>query len=170
MARGKGQPSLLTPALLDRVREALPRCLYIEVAADMIGVSRRCFQGWLKLGRQEQKNRDKKTPVRAKADSHADLCCRLLAVVKATLAEAEASSVEHLQDARERHWQAAAWLLERRHPERWSATRGDLAQLAALLKTQQAELDALRQTLAEQGDPADGGDPPAPKRPRKRRA
>jgi hypothetical protein len=42
---------------------------------------------------------------------------------KKALADAEADKFERIRQAGATRWQANAWLLERRHPERWSSQR-----------------------------------------------
>jgi hypothetical protein len=39
--------------------------------------------------------------------------------VEKAMAEAEVAGVNAIVVAAARHWQAAAWMLERKHPERW---------------------------------------------------
>src|SRR5687767_7699095 len=99
-----GRPSKLTPELQGRICDALRRGAYVETAAAMADVSKATLYGWLKLGAREEEG------------PHSEF---LNAVEKAQ-AEAEMRDLDRVDAAAEGGtWQAAAWRLERRSPERW---------------------------------------------------
>ena len=81
---------------------------YIEVACAAAGVSRRTYHDWWKRGHPDGSER-----------RDAD-CRRFRAQAEQALAESEAVSVAVIATAARTSWQAAAWMLERRHPERWA--------------------------------------------------
>lgn len=130
-----GRPHELTAEIVKQVGELLPRTLYVETVADQIGVHRDTVRGWIKRGGKEQRRRERgKTPNPA-----LDLHCQLIGVVKKGLAEQEANYLAGVQLAGEGGvWQAMAWILERRFPDRWAGNRKEMKelreQLTAILK------------------------------------
>jgi hypothetical protein len=73
------------------------------------------------------------------------------------LAEGELRDVALIAQASETNWQAAAWRLERRNPERW---KDDPKR--AFLEEQRAALERIRELTTDEGTQAEaGGDPPA---------
>jgi hypothetical protein len=123
-----GQPTKLTPELIERVAQLLPQTLYLETVGDALGVSRYTWRGWLKRGAKEAARLSKPG---ARPRAREALYLQFFAAYKKGLAEAEADSVERIRQSGATQWQAAAWLLERRYPQRWSANRRELQRLAA---------------------------------------
>ena len=97
------RPTKLTPAVLERIVQAVKAGLTYEVAAQAAGVDRATFYRWKARGEHDQHG-----PYR-------DLCD----VLKKAEAEAEAHMLGIIRDAAPTQWQAAAWFLERRYPERY---------------------------------------------------
>ena len=100
--RVAGRPSKLTPALADDLVILLAAGASSARAARAVGVSERSVTRWLRNGLAAQVKRARAT------------------TPEATDALSEARLVVLISRAALVDWKAAAWLLERRHPERWS--------------------------------------------------
>lgn len=87
----------------DRILAVLRAGGYDETACAAAGVSRNQFYEWLRRGRA--------------GDGIYEV---FLADVERARAEGESRNVMLIAQAAQANWQAAAWLLERRHPERWA--------------------------------------------------
>ena len=101
-----GRPSKLTEERADDLAVLLAARVPVEVAARSVNVSRRTLDRWLRQdGFRERIGR-------ARA-----------ATPESTEATTEARLVVLLLRAAAHDWKAAAWWLERKHPERWATTR-----------------------------------------------
>jgi hypothetical protein len=98
-----GRPTKLTPERADDLIVLLAARVPVEVAARSVNISRRTLDRWL---RQED-FRQRVEQARA-------------AGPQATDALSEARAVVLILRAAQTDWRAAAWWLERRHPERWA--------------------------------------------------
>lgn len=123
-----GRPTTLTPEVQAGFLAALRRCWYVETACHITGIPRSTVYGWLKRGRREQ------------GGPYADF----LGAIKKALAEKEADCLSMIEAHGKRHWQALAWLLERRFPDRWGNVRAELRRLERTIKEQSVQLEALR--------------------------
>ena len=94
--------SKLTPELQEKVVNLLRRGNYVETAAACVGISRDTFYEWMKKGAKGVK-----------------LYGAFAQVVHQALAESEAMDLAIIQRASTTQWQAAAWRLERRFPEKY---------------------------------------------------
>lgn len=121
-----GRPQLLNQEIIKQTAELLPRSLYIETVASQLGITGETFRQWLKAGARERRRRESgKLP-----DEKLDLHCEFSATVKKVTACAEADYLSLIQAAGAQAWQALAWVLERRFPQRWATNRGELRALA----------------------------------------
>lgn len=99
-----GRPEKLTPELQSKIVAFIRAGGYIETAAAAAGISKVTFYEWLKRGAGQAKG------------SYRDFAN---AVEKAA-AESEMADVARINKAaQDGVWQAAAWRLERKYPERW---------------------------------------------------
>jgi rubrerythrin len=99
-----GRPTKLTPDLQRQVCDTLRRGAYLETAAALAGVDRTTLQEWLRRGRREDDG-----PY-----------VEFSRAVQSAQAEAEMRDLDRVDAAAEAGtWQASAWRLERRSPERW---------------------------------------------------
>lgn len=98
-----GRKSRLTSQTSQRILGVLRAGGYDETAAKAAGLSTTQFYEWLRRGRE--------------GDRPYDL---FLEQVEEARAEGESRNVMLIAKAAQSNWQAAAWLLERRHPERWA--------------------------------------------------
>lgn len=99
-----GRPTKLTPEVHEIIVEAVRAGNYIETAALAAGIHRDTFYGWLERAKDEP------------GSIYSDFSDAL----ESAKAEAEKRDLSIIsQAAHDGSWQAAAWKLERKHPQRW---------------------------------------------------
>lgn len=107
-----GRPTKLSPAVTNAICTNLATGASIEASAEAAGVTRVTVYNWLKRGR---------------AEDAPDEFAQFAADVTEAQAVAEVHLVRIMRqaatDGGPGDWRAAAWLLARRHPERWSEKR-----------------------------------------------
>lgn len=106
--RGRGQPTKLTAELQTRIAQLLRAGNYLETAAQACGVAAVTARAWLREGAADV-DAGRKTRYAAFNE----------AVLKAN-AEAEARFALNISAAGVKDWRAAAFMLERKFPKRWS--------------------------------------------------
>ena len=133
------RPTKLTPEVEERIVRAIRAGNYPEVAARHAGVHPSTYYRWMERGALE-------------GDASEDDPYRhLRAEVERALADAEAAEVALIaQAARGGSWAAAAWLLERRYPDRWGR-RARLEQVHEIKQAEEtSELDTEIERLLEE--------------------
>jgi len=98
----------LTDEATDKLLSLLRAGSYVDVACDAAGVARRTFYKWWKQGDP------------AGSDPAFAELREFRARVEQAKADAESRLVAVVASAARENWQAAAWQLERRYPERWA--------------------------------------------------
>lgn len=132
----------LTPEVQERICTLIKVGNTVEVAVDAAGIAESTFYTWMERGTRNGKNYAK---YRAFRDE-----------VHRARAEAEATLVARIAKAAQNgSWSAAAWLLERRAPDRWgSATErnsdGNQQEQTEALQVED-ELAAIRKRKASGG-------------------
>ena len=123
MAKAKlGRPSQLTPKLKKDFLDAIAAGSHYEPACAYVGISYTTFREWMQRGQGEHKTR--------KANQeYADFA----EAVQYAEAKGEISAIAAIRGATKKEWRAASWLLERRHPDRWTTTQKLQVQLEAEL-------------------------------------
>ena len=102
-------PSKLNPKVQKRIYQAIRAGNYKEVACQFAGISGTTLRNWVNKGKEAY----------AKGDDNC-VYYHFLKGLEEAEAEAEVRNVAIVQRAAEKQWQASAWMLERRHPDRWS--------------------------------------------------
>ena len=103
-AKGEGgRPIILTPELQAEIVTYIEGGSYVETAAAGAGISKDTFYAWLKKGKKESKG-----IYRDFSD----------AIIKA-IARSELRDINNIYKAGQTSWQASAWRLERKYPDRW---------------------------------------------------
>ncbi len=102
MAR-RGRRSKLTPEVQETICRYVRQGLTYETAARAAGISESTFYRWRARGEKAQRGKFR----------------QFWEAVKKAEAEAEQRLVERILAASRDSWQAAAWILERRYPDRW---------------------------------------------------
>jgi len=107
----RGRPPLADPQRIERVLDAVSKGMTYRLAAAFAGVSYDTFNRWRRLSMSD--------------DPPPELCdfCDALPAAEGQAAYRFASRID---EASERDWRAAAWMLERRHPDDWSSNRREL--------------------------------------------
>lgn len=95
----------LTPQVEKLICDAIRAGNYQETAAAYAGISKNTFYEWLKKGRRDKTGRS--------------VFAQFVVAVDKALADAEVRDVATIVSASAEQWQAAAWRLERKYPERW---------------------------------------------------
>ncbi len=101
------RPSKLTPERQEIITEALRRGLYRETTARLAGIGVSTLYSWIERG---QADRENDTPS----------CYReLVEAIENAEAVGESELVGMIREAAAKHWVAAAWMLERKMPEKY---------------------------------------------------
>ena len=118
-----GAPTKITPEIIEKLRSALATGCYVETAAGHAEIDRTTFQAWVKRGAKERDHRAKGGRPRKREE----LFYQLSIVIEKAIADAELTSLARINKAgRDGAWQADAWRLERRSPDRWGRRRVDV--------------------------------------------
>lgn len=143
--RGRPRGSdALTPEIHAQIVRWMEAGNYLETAAPLSGVATSTARRWMARGRKQKRGKFRD----------------FLDAVKKAGAAAESRNVLLIQSAARKQWQAAAWYLERMHPDRWarmerreiSGPGGDAIRIQTLKDGAAAVAAALGI-----GDDADGG-------------
>ena len=113
-----GRPTKLTSELQSRIVQAIQAGNYIETAAAYAGISKNTLFDWLRRGAREKERVAGKPRARVRKEEAPYV--EFSDSVEKALAEAEVRDVVNVMKAADGgQWQAAAWRLERKFPERW---------------------------------------------------
>jgi transposase len=148
-----GRPTVLTPALINQVASLLRSGCLIETAAAAVGITRETLYAWLrkaaKLEILRQTEFSAERPFELTGEDA--LLIDFSDTYKKALAIAELQNVATIKRASRKYWQAAAWLLERRYPQRWG--RRIRAEITALddeaTQSEANEFDMKKLTLEQ---------------------
>lgn len=113
----KGRPIKLNEEIKNKIISAIRAGNYMETSAAYAGISKSSLYEWLKRGEREKQRieRNKRFKIRKSEEIFVDFSD----AVEKALAEAEIRDVMRIERAAEVYWQAAAWRLERKFPDRW---------------------------------------------------
>lgn len=140
-----GQPTKLSPAVQEKICDAIRAGNYIETSASYAGVDKQTLYNWLKWGARDGKG----------------AFWEFSKAVERAMADAEVRDVALIGRAASTGvWQASAWRLERRYPLRWG--RRDQCQVDTHVATTKTDPDDAAEKLLQlivQGNP--GGDDPS---------
>ncbi len=104
---GAGRPLKLNEDVITRICSFLRHGEYVETAIALADVPKPTFYLWCKLGNEKPKS----------------IYAKLLDAVQKAQADAERKDLLYISKAASKQWQAAAWRLARRNPNRWADTQ-----------------------------------------------
>jgi hypothetical protein len=117
--QGRGRETALTPKLQKAITGHIADGLPYDTACALVGIDYQTFSLWMRRG----KGTDSQMP-------QTELYMNFMIAVQKAKAQAEAFAVQSVVVAYPDNWKAAAWMLERRHPDKWGKRSADL--MAAL--------------------------------------
>lgn len=112
-----GRPSSLTPERTKRITELISGGNSLEVAAQASGITATTFFNWCARGRRERERLEQNPRLKPKKSE--EIYVEFLEDVERARAEGEARLVLVVTKKAMNDWRAAAWMLERKAPERW---------------------------------------------------
>ena len=99
-----GRPTKLTPEVQDKIVNALRGGNYQETAAQFAGIDEATFYRWMERGASEDEG----------------IYCEFRKAVERAKSQAEVRDIALIDKAAQNgSWQAAAWKLERKFPQKW---------------------------------------------------
>ena len=115
-----GRPTKLTPKLTREVADLVRAGNYLETAAAAVGVSRSTLNKWIRDGRRIRDDLDR-GPRDPKGLTAAEgRVAQFSAAIGKARALSEAEALDRIAEAgRAGSWQADAWRLERKYPDRY---------------------------------------------------
>lgn len=138
------RPTKLNAEIQKRITDTIRAGNYIETAAVFAGISKPALYDWLKRGARERARRAKGEP----ANRAEGKFLRFSNAVEEAQAEAEIRDVFSITNAAKDNWQAAAWRLERKFPDRWGRKKLDIEHSGAV-DTGTGQLALILQQLKE---------------------
>lgn len=116
----------LTDDVQQRLVESLQAGNFITTAARAAGIGERTFYDWMNRGRRELERCD---ATECQPDEREAPFVAFYQTIGETQAAAEETLVTIVRNAAVDTWQAGAWLLERKHPDRYGAQRRVMVQV-----------------------------------------
>jgi hypothetical protein len=129
-----GRPSLLTPEVRSRFVESIKAGAHYDVACEYAGISYKTFRDWMQRGLGTHSSRKSSREYVEFAEE-----------VTRAEAHGEIAAIVAIRAACKEDWRAAAWMLERRHSQRWA--NNQRIELQVMERTTQ-ELNLLFETIA----------------------
>lgn len=109
-----GRPTKLTEEITAEVCKAIRAGAYVETAAAFAGIAKDTLYAWMKRGARDHEGVDEGGIYRDFSDA-----------LSKALADAEMADLLTIRAASQNGaWQASAWRLERRFPQRWRQRQG----------------------------------------------
>lgn len=104
--------------IIEQIADVVRAGNYIDVAAACFGIDKSTLFDWLRRGAREQRRLE--SDPNAKPLESEKIYVKLSNAIKRAVADSERRDLATIEKAAETQWQAAAWRLERRFPERWA--------------------------------------------------
>ena len=109
MTRKIGRPSKLTTETKGKLVNALSAGAHIEIACVYAGITRTTYYEWAAIARNG-------TPENPAPKEYLELA----ETIEQATVQGEITTLASIKKASADDWRAGAWLLERRHPDRWA--------------------------------------------------
>ncbi len=110
-SRGK-----INQELINKIVEYISHGNYISTSCQACGISHRTYDTWIKHGEELAEHIES-------GKNHIEesqlIYLQFFEAIKKAESEAEAKNVQIIQSVAPKNWQAAAWLLERKYPEKY---------------------------------------------------
>ncbi|NIM50412.1 MAG: hypothetical protein GTO22_14375 [Gemmatimonadales bacterium] len=117
-----GRPTILTREVLAELTRVLSSGCHIETACHFVGVSKPSMHRWVRAGQKLEADIEAGVPIDPERREREQIYLEFRHALKESIAKAEIGSLATIRNAAKEKWQAAAWILERRFPDRWGRT------------------------------------------------
>lgn len=117
MPKEVGRPVKINPTIQAELVKMIQAGNYMETAAAFVGISISTMRDWIRRGEREAQrfiDDSRARPIKSETPF-----LEFSAAIKKAQAAAEIRDVIIIGDAARESWQAAAWRLERKYPEKW---------------------------------------------------
>ena len=117
MPKEVGRPVKINPTIQAELVKMIQAGNYMETAAAFVGISISTMRDWIRRGEREAQrfiDEPRARPIKSETPF-----LEFSAAIKKAQAAAEIRDVIIIGDAARESWQAAAWRLERKYPEKW---------------------------------------------------
>ena len=111
MTRKVGRPSKLTTETKGKLVNALSAGAHIEIACIYAGIDTATYCRWAAIARNS-------TPENPAPKEYLELA----ETIEQATVQGEITTLASIKKASADDWRAGAWLLERRHPDRWASS------------------------------------------------
>ncbi len=128
----------------------MPTVYYIDIVGDLIGVPNKVWKKWLRDGRKAVAKAESSVPL---TEVEA-LSLMFLDIFREARADGMTEDMQCIAECAQSDWKAAAWRLERLHPEKFGVNKEMIKEMAAFLTEQKKQRDK------SQKDDARGSRPP----------
>ncbi|HZK28535.1 MAG TPA: hypothetical protein VFD00_13445 [Thermoclostridium sp.] len=134
-----GRPTKLNDKVQHEIVTAVKQGNYIETASAYAGINKTTLYDWLRRGRREiaRVEKDGRRRIKKSEEKYVNFSHAL----EKALAESEMRDVLIIGKAGETQWQASAWRLERKFPDKWGRKR-NLTELD--IEEQKAKIELLK--------------------------
>jgi transposase len=112
-----GRPTKITIEIQNEIVRAIRSGNYLETAASYVGLAHSTVRDWVRRGEREASRLEE--DVDARPIKSETPFMEFSVAIKKAQAAAEIRDVIIIGDAARGTWQAAAWRLERKYPDRW---------------------------------------------------
>lgn len=128
--------SKLTKELIKNASDLIKLGNYTNVVCQYLGINESTWYKWLKEGEK----------------ANSGLKREFFKSIKSAESQAEIRNVGRIQNAAQDTWQAAAWYLERKFPERWGRlTNAQIKKIEAEIETLKAKTEELKARANSEG-------------------
>ena len=110
-----GRPPKISEEITEKIMVYIRSGAYVETACVACGVVKQTFYNWLKIANAARVKIEAGESVTRKERE----CVKFLDALEKAMAEAEMIDVMTIRKASAENWQAAAWRLERKFPDKW---------------------------------------------------
>ena len=146
-----GRPTKLNEDITEEIVKAIKLGNYLETAAAYVGISKSTLYDWLRRGKREIERVEKDSRRKVKQDEQ--IYVDFSYAVQKALAESEMRDVLNISRASEIQWQAAAWRLERKFPDKWGRVNRtselDRKEQIARINKLEAEIEKIEKEIKE---------------------